>query len=237
MLMYAQNMMPLDVRVLIVAGDPLARAGIAALVADQPHLVVTGQTPGDLEMSAAVAAFAPHAVIWDLGWNPDAQMETLSRFCDDSDLPVLALLAEANAVGEVRAAGARGVLSRATDGAQIAAAAAALMQGLLVFDPQLLPAGEIGAPPASPPGAGEPGTRGQEEREQANLSQIEPLSARELDVLRGLAEGLSNKQIARALGISEHTVKFHINAILGKLGAQSRTEAVVRATRAGLILL
>ncbi len=66
---------------------------------------------------------------------------------------------------------------------------------------------------------------------------VEPLSSRELDVLRGLAEGLSNKQIARALGISEHTVKFHINAILGKLGAQSRTEAVVRATRAGLILL
>ena len=56
-------------------------------------------------------------------------------------------------------------------------------------------------------------------------------------MLAGLAEGLSNKQIARSLGISEHTVKFHINAILGKLGAQSRTEAVVRATRAGLILL
>ena len=66
---------------------------------------------------------------------------------------------------------------------------------------------------------------------------IEQLSARELDVLRGMAEGLSNKQIARSLGISEHTVKFHINAILGKLDAQSRTEAVVRATRAGLILL
>jgi DNA-binding NarL/FixJ family response regulator len=70
-----------------------------------------------------------------------------------------------------------------------------------------------------------------------NGVQIEHLSARELDVLRGMAEGLSNKQIARALGISEHTVKFHINAILGKLDAQSRTEAVVRATRAGLILL
>ena len=56
-------------------------------------------------------------------------------------------------------------------------------------------------------------------------------------MLRHLAEGLSNKEIARALDISEHTVKFHVNAILGKLGAQSRTEAVVRATRAGLILL
>jgi DNA-binding NarL/FixJ family response regulator len=52
-----------------------------------------------------------------------------------------------------------------------------------------------------------------------------------------MAQGLSNKLIARQLDITEHTVKFHVNAILGKLGAQSRTEAVVRATRAGLILL
>ena len=66
---------------------------------------------------------------------------------------------------------------------------------------------------------------------------VEPLSARELEVLRRMAEGLANKQIARELEISEHTVKFHVNAVLGKLGAQSRTEAVVRATRAGLILL
>jgi DNA-binding NarL/FixJ family response regulator len=231
--MYAQNMMPLDVRVLIVAGDPLARAGIAALVADQPHLAVAGQTQGDAEISAAAAAFAPHAVIWDLGWNPTAQIETLSRFCDDNDLPVLALLADAGTVGDARAAGARALLSRSTDSSQIAAAASAIMQGLLVFDPHLLPAGDIGAPP----GGGGHRERGQDASEQANLSQVEPLSARELDVLRGLAEGLSNKQIARALSISEHTVKFHINAILGKLGAQSRTEAVVRATRAGLILL
>jgi DNA-binding NarL/FixJ family response regulator len=73
--------------------------------------------------------------------------------------------------------------------------------------------------------------------DEDSLSPLEPLSPRELDVLRGLAEGLANKQLARSLGISEHTVKFHINAILGKLRAQSRTEAVVRATRAGLILL
>ncbi|MCI0846819.1 MAG: response regulator transcription factor, partial [Chloroflexi bacterium] len=58
-----------------------------------------------------------------------------------------------------------------------------------------------------------------------------------LQALRLLAEGLPNKTIATRLGISEHTVKFHVNSILGKLGAQSRTEAVTRATRLGLILL
>ena len=63
------------------------------------------------------------------------------------------------------------------------------------------------------------------------------LSPREMEVLRLLAEGLPNKLIARRLGISEHTVKFHINAVMGKLGAQSRTEVVILATRLGLILL
>ena len=66
---------------------------------------------------------------------------------------------------------------------------------------------------------------------------VEPLTPRELDVLQLLAEGAANKEIARRLEISEHTVKYHVNAILGKLSAQSRTEAVVRATRAGLIML
>jgi DNA-binding NarL/FixJ family response regulator len=66
---------------------------------------------------------------------------------------------------------------------------------------------------------------------------VEPLTPRELEVLRLMAEGLPNKGIAQRLEISEHTVKFHVNAILGKLGVESRTEAVVRATRLGLILL
>jgi DNA-binding NarL/FixJ family response regulator len=65
----------------------------------------------------------------------------------------------------------------------------------------------------------------------------EPLTPREQEVLQLLAEGLPNKAIARQLEISDHTVKFHVNAIMGKLGAQSRTEAVVRATRLGLVLL
>ncbi len=66
---------------------------------------------------------------------------------------------------------------------------------------------------------------------------VEDLTPRELEVLQLLAEGLANKAIAQRLGVSDHTIKFHVNAILGKLGAQSRTEAVVRATRLGLIVL
>jgi DNA-binding NarL/FixJ family response regulator len=66
---------------------------------------------------------------------------------------------------------------------------------------------------------------------------VEELTPRELEVLRLLAEGLSNKAIAQQLDISDHTVKFHVNAIMSKLGAQSRTAAVVQATRLGLIVL
>ena len=64
-----------------------------------------------------------------------------------------------------------------------------------------------------------------------------PLTARENEVLQLLARGMTNKAIALELGITEHTIKFHVNAIMGKLGAQSRTEAVVRASQLGMIVL
>ena len=201
--------------VLIVADDPLARAGLAALLAGEASVAVAGQSGSDADLGAALDAFLPDAVVWDLGWEPAGRTRALSDFVERHVVPVVALLATDSVAGDVRAAGARGLLARTNDGAQIAAAVQAVVHGLLVFDDTLLPA----ATPAT------------------DVELVEPLSGRELDVLRHLAEGLSNKEIARALDISEHTVKFHVNAILGKLGAQSRTEAVVRATRAGLILL
>lgn len=67
--------------------------------------------------------------------------------------------------------------------------------------------------------------------------EVEELTPREHDVLQLLAEGLTNRTIAQRLSISEHTVKFHVMTILGKLGAHTRTEAVMRAVRRGLIAL
>jgi two-component system nitrate/nitrite response regulator NarL len=66
-------------------------------------------------------------------------------------------------------------------------------------------------------------------------SEVESLTPREMETLEMLAEGLSNKQIAVRLHISEHTAKFHVNSILGKLGAGTRTEAVMRGLRSGLL--
>ena len=65
---------------------------------------------------------------------------------------------------------------------------------------------------------------------------VEHLTPREQEVLQLLAQGLPNKLIATRLGISDHTAKFHVNGILGKLGAQSRTEALAQAARLGLVL-
>jgi DNA-binding NarL/FixJ family response regulator len=69
----------------------------------------------------------------------------------------------------------------------------------------------------------------------ASESAVESLTPREMETLEMLAEGLSNKQIAARLHISEHTAKFHVNSILGKLGAGTRTEAVMRGLRSGLL--
>lgn len=66
---------------------------------------------------------------------------------------------------------------------------------------------------------------------------VEPLTVREQEVLEQMAAGLSNRQIAHALGISEHTVKFHVSAILGKLGVATRSAAIRHGMRQGLVTL
>jgi two-component system nitrate/nitrite response regulator NarL len=202
--------------VLIVADDPLARAGLAALLGGEPSVTVTGQSSSSVDIAALLAAFQPDVLLWDLGWSPEGQILALGQFVEEYTLPVVALLAVDTLVNSVRSAGTRGLLLRTSSGAQMAAALNAVVQGLLVFDTALLATPAPFVP---------------------DLALVEPLSTRELEVLRQLAEGLSNKEIARKMAISENTIKFHVNAILGKLGAQSRTEAVVRATRAGLVLL
>jgi DNA-binding NarL/FixJ family response regulator len=132
---------------------------------------------------------------------------------------VLALVPD-EAAGELAlAAGARGLLFRdATPGALLAALQA-VARGLAVFEPALSPVRPTPRASASTP------------------TSPEALTPREREVLSLLAEGLSNKAIADRLAISEHTAKFHVNAVLAKLGVQRRTEAVVRAARLGLVTL
>jgi two-component system nitrate/nitrite response regulator NarL len=206
----------LDTRILIIADDSLARVGLATLLSGQPGCVVAGQISSDTDLSDAAQLYRPDVAVYDLGSNPSRPLERANFH--DTSFPIIALLPDAADVLNAWSAGARGLLLRNTSVENLAAAIVSVAQGLVVLDPTFA----VVVPRA---------------HDQVPAQSIEALTPRELQVLRSIAEGQSNKEIARELGISEHTVKFHVNAILGKLNAQSRTEAVVTATRLGLILL
>ena len=215
-----------DLRILVIADDALARAGLAALLAEQPGCSVVGRASGLDDLPALVEVYRPHVLLWDMSWQPDSAIERLSVLIENTP-PVAVLLRDEGRVAEVWATGARAILRRDADPGQVAAALCALMHGLGVVD------SAFAAALARPVGL--PTRKSWDDRHTDPL--IDELTPRELAVLRLVAEGLPNKTIAVKLGISEHTVKFHINAIFGKLGVASRTEAVVRATRLGLIFL
>jgi two-component system, NarL family, nitrate/nitrite response regulator NarL len=196
--------------VLLVTADPLALGGLARLLSDEtsewiPVHSLEGD-PHPLESDAE-----PDAALVDLAAESSTDtVGSLSRH-----YPVLALASDGVSIREVLAAGARGVVARSATGARLARALDAILEGLVVLDEDL--AEEALRRPAR------------------NLGTEEELTAREKDVLELLALGLSNREIADRLGISFHTVKFHVNSILGKLGAASRTEVVAIAARAGLL--
>lgn len=203
-------------RLLIIAADPLARAGLASLLADQSDFVIAGQLEDAADLWREVDIYSPDVVLCDLGWDPSFLLEQLSDIQENEPAVVL-LLPDETIVADAWATGARGLLPRDAPLDKLQAALIAATQNLITLDVEftlsLLPT-------QTPPG-----------------QLVEALTPRELEVLQQLAQGLPNKTIARRLDISDHTVKFHVNAIMSKLGAQSRTEAVVKATQLGLILL
>ena len=207
-----------DIRVLIVADDQLTRAGLAAVVAGQPECTVVGQLAGAEFSSSVPDLYAPDAVVWDLGWDSTSSSRYFHR-TQKTGLPTVVLAPDRAQAAAAWYAGALGALPRDVEGPTLATALIAAAQGLAVSDPALLSSARPAAGEGHWPLAGT------------------SLTPRELEVLALLAEGLPNKSIARHLDISEHTVKFHVNAVLAKLDVQSRTEAAVRAARIGLITL
>jgi DNA-binding NarL/FixJ family response regulator len=133
----------------------------------------------------------------------------------DVDVPALVLVCDGTGAAEALASGARGVLARTAAPRRMHAALHAVAEAEIVIDDVF--ADELLRHP------------------RAEVEMIEPLTAREREVLRLLASGLTNKEIAQRLGVTGHTIKFHMNGILGKLGAATRTEAVVEAARRGII--
>jgi DNA-binding NarL/FixJ family response regulator len=134
----------------------------------------------------------------------------------DSAAAVIVLSDEPQWSADALHAGVRAVLPRELSAAEMVAAVEAAAAGLAVLHPRDL---EALLPTAQPARA------------------VEALSPREIEVLGMMAEGISNKEIAARMGISEHTVKFHVASIMGKLHAGTRTEAVMLGVRMGLIMV
>ena len=197
----------------MVADDPLARGGLAAILGAQPGIEVVAQVAATDRWATIAEAYDPEVAVWDLGGRGSAEpAPDLERL----GVPVLVLAPDEERAAEVLAAGARGALFRDASGPRLRAALAAVALGLTVVD-------DAFAPPWR--------------RRAAGTVAAESLTPREREALDLLALGLSNRAIAERLGIAERTAKFHVNAILSKLGAETRTEAVVLAARLGLVVL
>lgn len=199
------------IRVAIAAESAVVRAGLEALIASHSGIELAGAYP-DL---SAMEALRPDVVL------ASVSTDDLSPPVNGSSPAIVLLTNETQPAWtpEVFRLGVRALLARDTSAAEILAAVEAAASGLAVVDPRELESLLASAAPAPVSAEGH------------------TLTARELDVLRMMAEGAANKTIAWKLGISEHTAKFHVAAILGKLHAASRTEAVTIGVRRGLIML
>jgi DNA-binding NarL/FixJ family response regulator len=204
------------IRVLLVDDHPVVREGVAAVLARERDLAVVGEAGTVAEALRLAAALRPDVVLLDLRL-PDADaVEAVASLASDGRSVVMftAYDADEDVFRAIRS-GARGYLLKGSPAAEIAQAIREVHAGHSHLSPRIAAklVGSVRSPRA---GAG-------------------LLSARERGVLNLVAAGLSNRQIAGALAISERTVKFHVTAIFNKLGADNRAQAVALAAERGLL--
>jgi len=207
------------IRVFIVAASAVTRSGLEALFRGDARFKVVGGGAALFASALSSREDRPDVVLMD---GPEIR-RPLPQF-RTSEGPAIVLLADDLSRSEVGTAlhnGARAIVGSSSSAKEIGAAIEAAAAGLLVLGEEQMEA-------LLPPSLGR--------AEEAGIS-AEPLTPREVEVLALLAEGAGNKQIADRLEVSEHTVKFHVSSILGKLGAASRTEAVTEGIRRGYVLV
>jgi DNA-binding NarL/FixJ family response regulator len=206
------------IRVLVVDDHPIVRQGLVAVLGDEPDLEVVGAAGSAEEALALVGARRPDVLLLDLelpGLDGVAAIPHLLAASPATRILVFtAYDSEERVMGALRA-GASGYLLKGASGAELARGIRAVQAGGSALEPRVaahLVAG-VGGRGGSPT----------------------HLTDRERDVLRLVAGGLPGKQVARELGISERTVKFHVAALLRKLGADNRAQAVALAAQRGLL--
>jgi NarL family two-component system response regulator YdfI len=211
------------IRVFIVAASPLMRAGLQSMLADG-HVDVAGTAADFDAISGQLVDVEPDVVLVQIA--ADAHEDLLNTLEDTEiarEYPVIVLSEQTKSawLSDALRTGVRAVLPGDVTPEQLRAALEAAVTGLVVIH-----ASELDTVLPAPAALSLP------IRELA-----EALTPREREVLQMISAGLGNKEIAGRLSISEHTVKFHVASILGKLGASSRTEAVSIGIRHGLVLL
>jgi two-component system, NarL family, response regulator YdfI len=210
-------------RVVIGAPSAVLRANLESVLGTKPHYQSIGSYPVNAALTHA-ARLEPDIILLDSG---PAAHEILVKFLEPNDEPVsspmVILTDDPDTFLRTAAlrAGIHGLLPRDAKAEEILSAIEASLAGLFVMHPNTLESLlQFNGENHSQPDASD---------------QI--LTSREIEVLRIIAEGLGNKEIASKLGISDHTVKFHISSIFAKLGAVNRAEAVTLGIRLGLIMV
>lgn len=213
------------IRVLIAAESEILRRGLAASVPEDAAIeIIESFDPSAGQLAEKIEELQPDAIIFERRGSDDEILSLLAGR-EDASVPGIVLLAESptgDFIREAIEAGIRAVLPRDAVSAEIFAAAEAAAAGLVALDPASFDAALSVRTSAS----GVP----------ASLA-AQSLTPREIEVLRMMAEGLGNKEIAWRLKLSEHTIKFHISSIFTKLDVSSRTEAVTAGVRQGIVLL
>lgn len=206
---------PAAVRVHVIGEDPLARRGITALLEGHPGIRVTGESEPGPPLLRALAARPPHVLV--AHGAPGGGQLAAPAF-GGGDLPLLTLGGPGRTDAAGRAAG--GHLPATATAGQLASAVVLAAAGYTLVH------GPTPPPPGRRPAAGPP----------APISPVSPdrLTDRECQVLDLLARGLSNAEIARALTLSEHTVKTHVQNLLHKLRLRNRVHAAIYAFESGL---
>jgi DNA-binding NarL/FixJ family response regulator len=210
-----------ELRVLVVSANPLVRGGLMALIEGMVGMKTIG-AGGVGEAASLAAQLLPDAVLLDVGDGEPEDLDAIARLTSTQPgLPVVALADDQAPLPQALGFGASALLPAAIDAETLALALRAAVRGLVT-----IPRHDLAT------------LLHEDERlEPALKAPAESLTPRELEVLQLMARGLTNRQIARQLQISEHTVKFHAGAVLGKLSARSRAEAVARAIGLGWILV
>jgi DNA-binding NarL/FixJ family response regulator len=204
------------IRIAVVATSAVRRAKLEGIV----RSLTDFHLAGSFGAVASLVPFARNAELDVIVIDSDSIRDLLLEPISEAAIVLLTEVSDARSISRLLRSGVRAILSRESDPDDVLSAIYAAYDGLVLLSTAT--AESLAAVYGDLP---------LEVEEELS----EEITSRETDVLRMLAEGLVNKDIAARLGISEHTVKFHISSILDKLGASTRTEAVTLGIRRGLI--